>query len=768
MPEPPELPPIDPAVARGRAGSDGRSGTAPEGRGRLHYDVLLPEEPSLRDYLEVLYYRRWAALTAFAATMVVTAVWTFTQTPQYEATVKVLIEAETPKVVTFEDVIQEAQQRNDYYQTQYDLLKSRSLARRTLDGLRLWTHPQFAGEGAGEGFGLRRLVTGAWSAVAGLFGSGHAEEGGAGAPEETAAQARAVDAFLKALTVTPVRNSRIVDVKFRSPDPVLAAKVADAHARNYIEQNLEYRFLASKEATDWLAARLAEQRRKLEESEAALQRYREVNDAVSVEDRQNIVVQKLADLNAAVTRAKTERIEKEALYAQLRAIQSDRAALDTFPAILTNTFIQQQKAELAELQREEAQLAEKLGDRHPNMIKVRSAIQAAQTRLQAEIAKVVQAVRNEYQAALARERSLTEALEAQKREALALNRKAIEYGVLQRDVESNRQIYESLLQRAKETGVAGELKASNIRIVDAAEVPRRPVLPRKGLNLLIGGFLGLMLGVGVAFFFEHLDNRIKSPEEIKTALGLPFFGFVPLVSPEEYRGAAPLLLDSVPPRFSEALRAVRTNVLFATAEEGCKVLAVASSQPGEGKTVTAANLAVGLAQAGHRVLLVDADLRKPRAHELFGLTLEPGLSNVLVGNAKANDAVRKGPVAGLWVLPAGRVPPNAAELLGSPRFAEFLGTLREHFEWIVLDTAPVLAVADAAVVAHGATGVLFVVGCDMTSRPAAEAALERLDAARARVVGAVLNRVDLDGQPYYYSQYYRREYAHYYGAGRRS
>jgi succinoglycan biosynthesis transport protein ExoP len=724
-------------------------------------ETATPSEPTAQDYLRVLYKHRWVILGVWLTTFVSTGVFTFLATPLYEATVKLLIEAESPKVVTFQDVIQEAQQRADYYQTQYDLLKSRSLARRTLDSLKLWEHPQFAGKARGEtqGFSVGRALSGAVSAMAGLFWSSRS---GQETPGETAAQARAIDAFLDYLEVSPVRNSRIVDVKFRSPDPNVAASVANAHARNYIEQSLEYKFLASKEASDWLAERLAEQRKKLEESEAALQRYREVNDAVSLEDRQNIVVQKLADLNAAVTKAKTERLEKEALYNQLRAIQSNREALDTFPAILSNTFIQDLKTQLGQLQREEAQLGEKLGDRHPDMIKLRTAIQTAEAKLQNEIAKVVQSVRNEYQAALAQERSLTEALEAQKREALQLNRKAIDYGVLQRDVESNRQIYESLLQRAKETGVAGELKASNIRVVDPAEVPRVPARPRKGLNLLLGAVVGAMLAVGFAFFLEYLDNRVKTPDEIKAYLGLPFLGMVPKVAAKDLRGETPLLGDGVPAPFAEAFRVVRTNVLFSSADSGSKSLIVTSTGPGEGKTLTASNLAVGLAQTGQRVLLIDADLRKPRVHELFGEARDPGLSNLLVGSAKASEAVRKTAVANLWILPAGRVPPNPTELLGSVRFKDFLATLREHFDWVLLDSPPVLVAADATVAAHVTSGVLFVVGAEMPTRHAARSALEQLGAAKARLLGAVLNRVDLEHNAYYYSHYYRPEYARYY------
>ena len=277
----------------------------------------------------------------------------------------------------------------------------------------------------------------------------------------------------------PVRNSRIVELRITSSDPQLAADMANGVAKAYIQQNLETRFSASKDATDWLGERLAEQRKKVEETEAALQHFKETHDAIAVEDRQNIVVQRLADLNGAVTKAKTMRIEKEALYNQLKAVQGT-AAVDTFTAVLGNEYIQKLKSEIGDLQRQQAQLADKYGERHPEMVRIRNAVQVAQAKFDNEVNKIVESVHAEYMAALAQERSLVGALESQKTEALGLNRKGIEYSVLQREAESNRQVYESLLQRTKETGISGELKTSNIRVVDAAEVPTSPVLPRRG------------------------------------------------------------------------------------------------------------------------------------------------------------------------------------------------------------------------------------------------------------------------------------------------
>jgi capsular exopolysaccharide synthesis family protein len=717
----------------------------------------------LTDYVRVLYKRRWTAATAFLLVMAAVTVYTFTVTPVFEARTRLLIEADNQNVVSFKEVVDEDQTKADYYQTQYNILQSRALARKTLDSLKLWEHPYFnpAADQNG-GFSAGKAIAGAAGAVTGLFKAAPAAALEAAAGDETEAQSKAIDAFTVNLTVAPIRNSRLVDVKFRSPDAGMASRVVNALAKNYIDQTLEYKFSASKDANDWLGGQLAEQRKQVEAAEAKLQAYREQHDAISLEDRQNIVVQKLTDLNSAVTRAKTERIQKEAMYMQLRAIENNPAALDTFPAILSNTFIQQQKSELAQLQQQSAQLSEKYGDKHPEIVKNRTAIQAAQLKLQTEIAKVVQAVGTEFQAAKTQEASLAAALGQQKGEALSMNRKGIEYSVLERDVQSNKQLYESLLQRTKETGVSSELKSSNIRVIDKAEKPRTPVSPRTAMNLVLALVSGSILAFGLAFFFEYLDSRIKSPEELKAYLGLSSLGMVPALEAKAWKDKEPLLHAGVPPGFAEAFRTIRTNVLFSTAEEGSRVLVVTSTGPGEGKTTVATNLAIGFAQAGQRVLIIDADMRRPRVHSVFALKQEPGLSNLMVGNAKASESVRKTPVPGLWVLAAGRIPPNPAELIGSQRFRDFLTSLKEHFDLIVIDSPPVMAVTDAAIAANVANGVVFVVGAEMTSRHAARAAVEHLEQGRAHFVGAVLNRVELERNAYYYSHYYRREYGAYY------
>jgi capsular exopolysaccharide synthesis family protein len=396
------------------------------------------------------------------------------------------------------------------------------------------------------------------------------------------------------------------------------------------------------------------------------------------------------------------------------------------------------------------------------MITSRSAIQLSQATLDGEIAKVVQSVKNEYLASVAKENSLTAALNAQKNEALAMNRKGIDYSVLERDVQSSRQVYDSLLQRAKETGVSTELKTSNIRVVDRAETPLKPVSPQKSLNEMFALIGGSVLACGLVFFFEYMDSRIKTPDEVRVHLRLPHLGLLPAISQSKLGQGYPLVNNGVPANFSEAFRAIRTNVLFSSVQEPSRSIVVTSTGPNEGKSMVASNLAISLAQASQRVLLIDADMRKPRSHEIFGCSQEPGLSNLLVGNAKASESVRKSAVPGLWILAAGRVPPNPAELLGSHRFRDFVTSLRDHFDWVIIDSPPVMAVTDAAIVSHQASAVLFVIGAEMTSRHAARRALDQLESAQAKFVGAVLNRVDLEHNAYYYSQYYRREYSNYY------
>ncbi len=749
-----------------------RQGPAPT----IHEPVV--EEKHLWDYVRVLYKRRWIAIPAFLLVFVTMTVNAMRETPYYQASTQLLIERDAPSVATLDQMFQSQDGwYDDFAQTQHRILLSRTLAKRTIDNMKLWDAPRL-GNGPDPVAPISFTGMG-WSVVDSVLGlvkrpfSNGKPAAPAASPAtvveqadsgETPSQSGRISQFLGGVGIVPVKNTRIVDVTYTSTDPVFAAAAANAVATAYIQQNMEFKYLASKEAGDFLADRLKDQREAVQRSEEALATFKHQHGAVSIADgTSSIAIQSLTDLNAALIKAKTERISKEAFHNQLKAAQST-GAIDTLPAVLSNTYIQELKTGLAEAQRNQAQLAERYGERMPEMIKARTAVQSAEAKLNAEINKVVESVNSEYRAALAQEQSLQGTLNGQRAAALGQGQLGVAYSVLQREADSNRQVYESLLQRTKETGISGERSrtATNVRIVDRAQVPGGPISPNVRGEMTFAFVAGLVFAIGLAFGFEYLDNRIKTPQELKSTLAVPFLGMVPSLEHDKHAFANPLLNNGVPQNFVEAFKTVRTNVLFSSADEGMRSLVVTSAGPGEGKSLVASNLALAMAQAGQRVLLIDADMRRPRIHEIFEGEQEPGLSNLLSGNAKTSETIRKATVPGLWLMHAGHIPPNPAELLASRRYTDFMGSLGAHFDWVVLDTPPVMVVADSSIVANQASGVVFVVGADNTTRQAARTAVEQLDSANAHIIGSVLNKVDLVRNPYYYSAYYRKDYSRYY------
>jgi capsular exopolysaccharide synthesis family protein len=760
-------------------------------REALPYDVpaasTAVDEWHLVDVLRVLYKRRWTALITFVTVILAVVVLVWTAPAIYEARTQLLIERDQPQIIVFKDAINpnaDTSQSQEYHETQLKILRSRSLARKTIAALDLWDHPELGpgGERQHPGWraGARMIeVLTAWLPGA-LRPSTTALRREPAGPDEPSSEAAAIDGFLAALTVSPVAESLLVDVQFRSQNPELAAKVANALAQIYIEEDARLKFDRSKQASDWLDKQLEAQRHQMELSEAALQRYRDRTDAISTDQREVLGSQKMSEMNAAFVRAKTDRLQKEAIYREAESLSKDRAALETFPAIASNALIQSVKAELAVLERERLALSSRgLGERHPEVVKLSAAAKAATERIRTETAKAVDGLRRDYLAALAQEQSLAGAFADQRRETVQQQRKETEYDVLERAARTDRQIFESLLQRAKETGVSGDQSQSNLRVVDPADVPRTPVSPQKRRSLIMASVGGFMLAVGLAFFFEYFDNRIKTPDEIKAHFGLPCLGMVPLVATEGNGSDAPMLHKGVSPSFAEAVRIIRTNLLFAntpTPERTlpvtnplfantvapARILAVTSAGPSEGKTVVSTNIALSLALTGERVLLIDADLRRPKVHEYFGIPQEPGLADVVTSPTRVSQAAKPTGVSHLWVMPCGVTVPNPTEVLSSARFRKLLIGAAGQFDWVIVDTPPVLAVADSAIVANMTNGVLFVVAAELTGRRIGKLALEQLQAAKAHVIGAVLNRVNLKRNSFYYFDYHREDYARYY------
>ena len=705
------------------------------------------DETWIRSHSRILYRHRLPAAAVLATAVLAAVVYVFAATPIFEGRTQLLIQVQTPEAIKFREEPDDTQLTTDDYQTQYGVLRSRTLARRTIDTLKLWDHPEFRADTSRTN-----------------GGSGGGTAAPAAAAEETAQQTAVINGFLKKLSIEPVTNSRLVDVAFQAADPKLAAQVANTLSQTYIDQNVEGRFETSRAAAEWLEAQLSQQRGRLEQGQQSLQRYREKNPGAGADNTTNIVAHKLADLNAAVTRAETQRIEKQAAFERLSSIQNDQLALDTFPAVLASPFIQALKTELAGLEAQRQEMSQRLGERHPDMVKLNPAIESAQARLQSEIGKIVQSVENEYLAAQSNEQRLLAELAAQQGKAVAQDRRAVDFGVIQREVTTNQQLFDSLMQRAKELGIQGDFRSTNVRIVDQAEVPSRPIRPARLQALLLALLVGTTLAFGTAVSLERLDPRIKSPVEIPAYLGLPYLGLVPEVPPADVATGRPPLGKSAPPALVNAFKDLSTTLIIKSDPAAPRIVMVCSAGPGDGKTLVASNLACALATTGHRVVLVDVDMHRPRVHEVFGIAKATGLTDVLAGKATHDQTVRPSSTERLWLMSAGQPPDHAVAFLGSgTQFGDLLTALAKEFDWVVIDSPPVLAVADSTLIARDVMGVVFVVSTQKTTREAARAAIERLDNAGARFYGALLNRADTTRHAYYFDPYYRHEYGAYYG-----
>jgi len=709
----------------------------------------------VRQYLAMLHKRRGIVITCLVVSVLVAVLYNYTTRPVYQATTQILIDRDTPDVLPNKELMDLVQAGVDYYQTQYQLLNSRSLAERTVERLGLQKSSELA----------TGPMMNPWERVQRLLG----RPPRAIVDQDGMPLSPTVAAFRSRIDVDPIPGTRLVNLRFNAYDPRVAADAVNALASLYIEQSLEFRFTTSSDATGWLSDRLAEQRQKVEAAEKALQEYREKEGLIDHEERQGLVQQKLETLNGAVLDARTERIAKETLASQLSSLSP--AQIESFPLVMGSETVQKLKNELVSLQRDEARMAETLGQRHPDMVRVRAQTKDVQEKLRAEVRNVARAADSDSRAARSREARLQANLDAVKSEAQDVSRKAIQLGVLRREVDTNRQIYQDLLTRTKQTGLETELKTTNIRVIEKAEAPRGPVSPKKTRNYQVAVVFGLLLGIGLGLLFESFDNTFKTPEDLKQHVAAPFLGMVPDVtaatSKEMMRGLSPTLLISknAASAVADAYRVLRTNLIFTSSETTGRALVVTSAGPGEGKTTTLANVAAALAYNGAKVLAIDADLRRPTLHQHFGLQKTPGLSDLIVGKSAASEAIQSTRIDGLQVLPCGYLPPNPAELLGSPMMKQVLEAVRSHYDWVLLDSPPILAMADAAVLCPQVEGVILLVAAETPTKPAVARAIDQIQSVGGKVLGVVLNKVNLQRNSYYYSLYYGEYYRSYYAEG---
>lgn len=697
--------------------------------------------PGLLDYVRIVYRRRWLFLAVLILVSAPVGLFGVLQPTAYEARIRIVVDSEPAAPVPFKEASGGPASSDE--RTQQEIVRSRAVALRTIIALRLWEHP---------GFGGRTPRTGS-STVSEKDYEALAEP--------------LVSGLIARTKVIAIPLSRLIDVVVEAPESQLAADIANEIGRQFIQQDLDARAASSRQNTSWLDDRLAEQRTKVEASEAALQQYKEQQDALSVEDRQNIVVQKLSDLNAAVTKAKVDRLARETANTQVARAESDPSLLDSIPEIASNGVIREVRTQLATLSRQQTELGQRYGDKHPEMIKLASAIQATEQRLATEIGKAADVVRNEYLAALNQERSLLAALDAQKNEALRLNMQDLEYGRLQREAETQRQIYDALAKQSGQAGIAGEFKESRIRVLDKAQPPGSPVRPQRARFVALALALGFFAAVGVAFAREFLESGFKTPHELHDHLQLPFLGLVPLVKASRKArkaGTAEPVFTVAAGPFSDSLRRIRATLTLGArrAGSGSTTLLVSSTAPQEGKSTLVVGLARSFVAASKRVLIIDTDLRRPCIHRHVGIDAPVGLAQYLDGQATLDDVLRQTSLKNLMVIPAGELPENPSELLGLPRFTELLEAVRPRFDWIFIDSAPVLSVPDAIQISLKADGIVFVVAAQMASRREVQLAEQQLIQSGASFAGCILNRADVSMLSHYDSAYANQKYENYY------
>jgi polysaccharide biosynthesis transport protein len=687
-------------------------------------------------------YRIWV-LSVASATVLVAAIITFLMTPIYRATSSIQIDRETVDVVNFKGVQAEQDPfADDFYQTKYELLSSRALATRVVQALDLAADKSFQ--------------TGAKSMRKSLVNLVFGEKPPSNLSPEGVDHRRAnVDALLNGVTISPVRGSRIVRIGFDHPNPAVAVKIANSYAQVFIADNLDRRYDATSYARKFLEDRLQQLKVKLEDSEKQLVRYAEKEGIINLSEEKNLALTDLESINAKLAEASAVRTRSE--LAWKRAQETDGFGLKE---ILSNPTIQDNLKARATLA---AQYQQKLGifkPAFPDMVQLRNQIQELDAQAEKEIRAIKASIESVYITAVQEENSLRAQLVQTKTDVATQRNSNIDYTILKREADTNRTLYDGLLQRYKEIGVTGAVGNNNISIIDEAIFPTSPQSPNLARNLGLGFALGLLFGLMAAFARDYMDDSFKSPADVERSVGLNVLGVVPkpglgMAVDEELLNARSAM--------SEAIRSLRTGLQFATTEGFPKTMLVTSSKAAEGKTTTSVALAKSLASIGLNVLIIDADLRSSSIHRKLGCSNVFGLSNYLKNEKTAQEVVQRTDLKGLFVLAAGPIPSNPAELLSGPALVALLKLTSKSFDFIVIDGPPILGLADAPLLASSAGATLLVVAASETRRNTARIALKRIQMARGNVIGALLSKFDADqagdGYGYGYSGY------DYYGYG---
>ncbi len=709
------------------------------------------DELDLLKLWQTIWRRKWSIMSLVLVVTMVTILAVFAITPIYRAAATLIIEDSAAKVVSIEQVYGLEGTGNEYLQTQFELLKARSLAERVVRELNLTVHPEFDPRQQDQPLiDIKGWLTG--------FGSSSIVP--VTLPEDLEAQALAAEAeileevikeFRERISIVPQGKSKLVKVQVDMADARMAAVAANALARGFIESQMEASMEMSIEATNWMNSRLGELGTKLKTAEDRLQAFREAENLVDVGGVGTISANELSLTSERMIDARRARAEAESQYRQVNAMgKVSWRQLSTLPVVLGHPLIQQFKSEEAKARAEYEELSRRYGKRHPAMIAAQSDLNTAVASLRIQVEQVVASIERNYQLAMANEKSLQDSFNANKSQIQEISRKEFRVRELQREVDASRALYDTFMTRIKETAATSGLETANARIVDKAVVPTEPVKPKKALIVVIAALLAGFVGVGLTLLLDVLNNTFKSTEEVEGRLNVPVLGILPMLKNLERKDLARMFTSDKNKSFSEAVRTIRTGVVLSAIDNPHKVMVVTSSIPGEGKSTVSVNLSFALGQM-EKVLLIDADMRRPTLAKSFEFPVgTPGLANLIAGTAKLEDCIRS--VDGIDMISAGTVPPNPLELLSSPRFAKAIEVLKSKYERIVIDSAPTQAVSDAVVLSTFANSLIYVIKSDSTQIPLVEKGVGQLLQNNAPVSGIVLNQVDIKkAQKYGYS-----------------
>ena len=668
-------------------------------------------------------------------------------TPVYRATATILIEAEEAKVLSIEEVYGLGSASDEYYQTQFEILRSRELAKRTVLELGLVENPEFnpAHPANKKSFSLKSII----------FGEP--------APKtDEQILAGTINRFWAAVNIVPVRKTQLVKVSVDSESPEMARIAANALAQQFIESQLDAKIEVTQQAAGWLSDRLGGLKAKLEASERKLQQYREDNDLVDVEGVDTLVAKEIDQITEALVEARARRLELQGTYEQLQSLgELNYENLSSLPSIISNPVVVNLREAETQAELKVSELKKRYGPLHPKMIAAESDLEAVRESVLTQMKRIATSIESNYLVAKSKENSLEKALTNSKSDVRNLNRTEFTLSEYQREVHTNRQLYEAFFNRVSETSATGDLQTANARVVDPAIKPVVPVKPNKKLIVLLALVVSGMFGVALAFLLDILDSTIKNLDDVERKLDVPMLGLLPLVGKKQDAGDAEQMVRAFVGEgmdgFRESVRTLRTGLTLASMEQPASVILVTSSVPSEGKTTTSTNIAEAFGQM-EKTLLIDCDMRRPSVAKKLGLGPNvPGLSNAVAYPDMLDECIQSRPELGIDVISAGPIPPNPLELLGSKNFREILDTLRGRYQRIIIDSAPMQAVSDALYLSTLVDGVVYVVKADATKDKLAQDGLGKLDNNNARVLGVVLNQVNVDREAKYadsYSGYY--------------